>query len=96
MPDTAIGNDQNQHLVLVVNKDNVVEPRVVQTGALFGNLRSVVSGISVEDRVITNGLMHARPGSEVAPTEQPIVVDESAFMDLDTKDTRVAMETGTR
>jgi len=96
VPDTAIGNDQNQHVVMVVNKDNVVEPRVVQTGALFGNLRSVVSGISAQDWVITDGLMHARPGSEVAPTEQAIQVDESAFMDLDTKDTRVAMDMSRR
>jgi hypothetical protein len=53
----------------------------VQTGALFGKLRSIVSGLSVDDRVITNGLMHARPGSTVAPTEQPIELDETAFTD---------------
>jgi RND family efflux transporter MFP subunit len=41
VPDIAIGNDQNQRVVLVVNKDNVVEPRVITTGALFGQLRSV-------------------------------------------------------
>jgi RND family efflux transporter MFP subunit len=92
VPDTAIGNDQNQHVVLVVNKDNVVEPRVVQTGAVFGNLRSVVSGIGADDWVITKGLMHARPGSAVAPTQEPIHVDESAFLDVETKDTRLAME----
>ena len=90
VPDTAIGNDQNQHMVLVVNKDNVVEPKVVETGALFGKLRSVVSGLSKDDVVITNGLMHARPGSTVAPTETPFDVDESAFLDPGDKDTRVA------
>jgi membrane fusion protein, multidrug efflux system len=83
VPETAIGNDQSQHIVLVVNKDNVVEPRVVQTGALFGHLRSIVSGLSPDDRVITNGLMHARPGSTVAPVEQPIQVDETALGHLD-------------
>jgi RND family efflux transporter MFP subunit len=81
VPDVAIGNDQNQHIVLVVNKDNVVEPRVVMTGALFGQLRSVTSGLNESDRVITNGLMHARPGSAVAPTEQAFEVDAAWFDD---------------
>jgi RND family efflux transporter MFP subunit len=94
VPDTAVGNDQNQHVVLVVNKDNVVEPRVVQTGALFGNLRSVVSGISTDDLVITNGLMHARPGSAVSPTQEAIAVDQSQFWEPDAKDSRLAMDRG--
>ncbi len=90
VPDTAIGNDQSQHIVMVVNKDNVVEPRVVQTGALFGPLRSVVSGLSPDDLVITNGLMHARPGSTVAPVQQPIEVDETALGDPGSQDKSIA------
>jgi RND family efflux transporter MFP subunit len=81
VPDVAIGNDQNQHIVLVVNKDNIVEPRVVTTGALFGLLRSVTTGLNESDRVITNGLMHARPGSTVAPTEQAFEVNAAWFDD---------------
>jgi len=79
VPDIAIGSDQNQRTVLVVNKDNVVEPRVVQPGALFGKLRSIVSGLNPDDRVIINGQMHARPGAIVMPTEQAINVDSAAF-----------------
>lgn len=81
VPDTAVGNDQSQKYVLVVNKDNVVEPRVVQLGALFGGLRSIVSGLKADDLVIINGQMHARPGATVAPTEQTIQVDAAAFSD---------------
>jgi RND family efflux transporter MFP subunit len=81
VPDTAIGNDQNERVVLVVNSNNGVEPRVVQVGALFGGLRSIISGLNPDDWVIINGQMHARPGATVAPTEQPIQVDSAAFAD---------------
>ena len=81
VPDTAIGNDQDQRSVLVVDKDNKVEPRRVMVGALFGELRAIVSGLQPDDRVIINGQMHARPGAVVAPTEAPIKVDETAFTD---------------
>ncbi len=81
VPDIAIGNDQSERTVMVVNKDNNVEARVVQLGALFGGLRSIVSGLSVDDRVIINGQMHARPGAPVTPTDGTIAIDPAAFSD---------------
>ena len=62
VPDTAIGNDQSQRNLLVVDKENKVAVRPVKLGALFGGLRSIVSGIGPEDRIVVNGQMHARPG----------------------------------
>jgi RND family efflux transporter MFP subunit len=81
VPDTAIGNDQNQRTVLVVNKDNIVEVRPVQVGALFGELRSITSGLKPDDRVIVNGQLHARPGTPVTPTDVAVQVDPAAFAD---------------
>ena len=81
VPDTAVGNDQSERTVLVVNDQNNVEARMVQLGALFGGLRSIVSGLTPDDRVIINGQMHARPGAPVAPTEETIQVDAAAFAD---------------
>jgi RND family efflux transporter MFP subunit len=81
LPDEAIGSDQNQHNVLVVDKDNNVQVRTVRLGALFGGLRSIVSGITADDRVVINGQMHARPGGKVQPKEESIKVDEGAFSD---------------
>ena len=54
---------------------------MVEPGALFGGLRSIVSGLRPEDRVIINGQMHARPGATVAPTDGTIQVDSAAFSD---------------
>jgi RND family efflux transporter MFP subunit len=81
VPDEAIGNDQSQRNLLVVNKENKIEVRPVTLGALFGNLRSISSGIGPEDRLVVNGQMHARPGAAVSPIEVQIKVDESAFSD---------------
>ena len=67
--------------MLVVDKDNKVAVRPVTLGALFGGLRSIVSGIGADDRIVVNGQMHARPGSVVTPIEAPIKVDEADFTD---------------
>jgi multidrug efflux system membrane fusion protein len=81
VPDTAIGNDQSQRTLLVVDKDNKVAVRPVTLGASFGDLRSIVSGINADDRIVVNGQMHARPGAAVSPIEVQIKVDESVFAD---------------
>ncbi|MCG3129981.1 MAG: Multidrug efflux pump subunit AcrA [Phycisphaerae bacterium] len=72
VPDSAVVTDQNAKLLMVVDPDNVVHPRPVVLGAIFGELRAVKSGIGPEDRVIINGLMHARPGATVRPVETSI------------------------
>jgi RND family efflux transporter MFP subunit len=81
VPDTAIGTDQSQRSVLVVDKENKVSIRPVTMGALFGELRSIVSGIKAGDRIVVNGQMHARPGSVVKPIDVPIKVNEADFAD---------------
>jgi multidrug efflux system membrane fusion protein len=81
IPDEAIGTDQSTHTVLVVDKDDKVEVRPIESGALFGTMRSIVSGLSTSDRVIVNGQMHARPGSVVTPTMTELKLDAVAFTD---------------
>jgi RND family efflux transporter MFP subunit len=75
IPDVAVGADQNRRFVMVVKPDDVVEMHPVKLGALFGDLRSIESGISKDDRVIFKGLQRARPGAKVTPTEEPIPPD---------------------
>ncbi len=55
VPNTAIGNDQSQKNVLVLDKDNKVVARPVTLGALSGGLRSITSGIRADDRVVQVG-----------------------------------------
>ena len=81
VPDVAIGNDQDQHTVFVVDKDNKVQVRPVELGALFGGLRSINSGITADDRIVVNGQMHVRPGADVSPVDAPLTLEAGEFYD---------------
>lgn len=67
VPDRALGSDQSGKYVLVVDDEDVAQYRQVKTGSLVDRLRVVESGLEADDRVITNGLLQARPGAKVAP-----------------------------
>ncbi|MBR1188597.1 efflux RND transporter periplasmic adaptor subunit [Bradyrhizobium sp. AUGA SZCCT0160] len=67
VPDVALGSDQAGRYVLVVNGENVVEQRKVQTGPLEGALRVIEGGLKGDDRVVTAGLLRAIPGQKVDP-----------------------------
>src|SRR6266403_3350902 len=72
VPDVALGSDQAGRYVLVVNGENVVEQRKVQTGPLEGDLRVIDSGLKPDDRVVTSGLLRAIPGQKVDPQVKKI------------------------
>jgi RND family efflux transporter MFP subunit len=72
VPDTALGSDQAGRYVLVVNADNLVEQRKVQTGPLEGGLRVIESGLKGDDRIVIAGLLRAIPGQKVDPQPQKI------------------------
>jgi RND family efflux transporter MFP subunit len=61
----AIGIDQGQKYVLVVNSKNEVDYRPVTPGKLEGRLRVIKEGIQPGDRVIVNGMQRVRPGTTV-------------------------------
>jgi len=63
----AISFDQQGEYVLVVNSDDVVERRAIETGAQVDDRFVVVSGLSTSDWVVTAGLARAIPGRKVAP-----------------------------
>jgi membrane fusion protein, multidrug efflux system len=63
--DRAVGSDQGQKFVLLVDDNSVVQVRPVELGPVVDGLRVVRKGIELGDRVIVNGLVNARPGSKV-------------------------------
>lgn len=67
VPDTALGTDQSGRYLLVVDKSNVVQQRIVTTGARVGTLQVIETGLQPDDRVIVSGLQRAVPGETVAP-----------------------------
>ena len=77
VPDLAVQQDMAGNFVLTVNSTNVVESIYVKKGPLVGTQRVIEDDptkdrqLTLEDRIIVNGLQRARPGIPVTATEAP-------------------------
>ena len=78
VPDTALGSDQGGRYLLVVNGDNTVAQRKVQTGPLDDGLRVIESGLKADDRIVIAGLLRAIPGQKVDPQMQKIEASQAS------------------
>lgn len=72
IPDTAIGTDQSERFVFLVNAEKKVERRAVRTGSLIEGFRVIQQGVTAQDWVVTSGLQSARAGEVVAVEEKVI------------------------
>jgi len=61
----AIGRDQGQSFVYVVNAENEVVYRQVKLGALHDGMRVIADGLTAGERIVTNGLQRVRSGVKV-------------------------------
>ena len=62
IPDRALGSDQAQKFVYVVNAEKKVEFRPVTIGPMIDGLRVVKQGLKPGEQIIVEGLMRVRPG----------------------------------
>jgi RND family efflux transporter MFP subunit len=65
--DRAIGTDQDQSFIYVMDSQNIARLRHIATGQLAQGLRVVKSGLQPNDQVIINGILKVRPDSVVKP-----------------------------
>ena len=63
----ALGTDQGQKFVFVIDADNRAQYRRVQVGKLQQGQRVVLKGLSAGERVVVSGLQRVRPGAIVQP-----------------------------
>ena len=70
IPDAAIASEQARKYVLVVDAENIARQKYVTLGQVVDGLRVIKDGLTADDRVVVNGLMHARSGAKVNPQEQ--------------------------
>lgn len=63
----AIGLDQGQRFVLVLDEKNIVDYRRVTMGKLDQGMRVIESGLKPDESVIVSGLQRVRPGVQVSP-----------------------------
>ena len=73
VPDEAIGSDQNERVVYVVDAQGKVSTKPVRPGPRLYGYRVIREGLDGTETIIVNGLMRARPGSTITPqmTELP-------------------------
>jgi multidrug efflux system membrane fusion protein len=66
--DRAIGSEQGQKFVYVVDAEHKVRKRPVTTGALQEDgLRVIMSGLKADDDVLVGGLPQVRPNIQIQP-----------------------------
>ncbi len=65
--DRAIGTDQDQNFVYVVDSKNIAQMRYVTIGQEADGLRVVKTGLQPDDVVVINGILKVRPNSPVKP-----------------------------
>jgi RND family efflux transporter MFP subunit len=61
----AIGTDQGQKFVFVVDRENKVGYRRVTLGQMFDGLQAIEDGLEAGEPVVVNGLQRIRPGLTV-------------------------------
>jgi RND family efflux transporter MFP subunit len=95
--DRAIGSDQDQSFVYVIDEKNIAHLRHVKTGPLTDGLRVVTSGLQPEDVVVINGIIKVRPDAPVKPEagsmEQFASSDSLPILGAETNSSKRASET---
>src|SRR3981081_285805 len=68
-PQQALQVDQTGPYVLVVDKDNKIQIRRVETDVARGANIVIRKGLAEDERIVTEGIQRVRPGQVVATTE---------------------------
>ena len=75
LPERAIGTDQSDKFVYVVDDKNVAQRHNVVLGTKHGRLRVIKEGVGPNDRVVISGGLLVRPGDTVEAKDEPIKDD---------------------
>nr|WP_275791014.1 efflux RND transporter periplasmic adaptor subunit [Rhizobium gei] len=67
VPDDAVGSDQDQRVVYVVNEDGSFTTKPVRLGPTLYGYRVIRSGMTGDETIVINGLPRLRPGVIVEP-----------------------------
>ena len=72
LSDEAIGSDQSQKFVVVVDGEQKAQYRTVKIGPLVDGLRVIREGVTPEDWIVVAGLQRVRPGLVVDAQRETI------------------------
>ncbi len=81
VPQAAVQENQQGKFVLVVDEQNQVQQRFIQTGQRYGAMWVAKEGLSEGEQIIVEGLQKVRAGSTVAPTVKEVDPSTGALID---------------
>ncbi len=67
VPTSAVRSDWRGRFALILDPENRVERRRIETGPLYGSRQIVEQGLTLGERVVLEGAESIRPGMEVSP-----------------------------
>jgi RND family efflux transporter MFP subunit len=70
VPDVAVMADQNYKFVYVVSPEGTADVRPIKVGFSHGPLRTVLEGLTPQDRLVINGLVMVRRGAKLEVKEE--------------------------
>jgi len=74
VPERAVGSDQGQKFVVVIDKDNTAVFRRVELGTVNGGMQVISKGLAAGERIVADGLLKVSPGEKVDP--KPLAAEE--------------------
>jgi membrane fusion protein (multidrug efflux system) len=77
VPRAAVLSDQQGDYVFTVGADNKAEQHRIQLGQSTPTIAAVISGLTLGDKVIVEGLQRVRPGQPVAPGPASALIQSS-------------------
>jgi RND family efflux transporter MFP subunit len=70
--EAALGTDQGQKFIYVIDDEGHADRRDIQVGRLYGGLRVIDGGLKAGELVVVDGLQRVRQGITVAPEVVPM------------------------
>jgi RND family efflux transporter MFP subunit len=78
VPERALGSDQGQKFLYVIDKNNKAVYKQVQCGPQVGEMLAILSGLDAKDRVVVNGLQRIHQAGEVVDPKEEKPAKEDA------------------
>ena len=78
LTDRAIGTDQAQRFIWIVNQDNQVVYRKIELGTSVGQLHTIKSGLKPEEWVVIEGTQKLKPGMKINPERITLAEQQGA------------------
>jgi multidrug efflux system membrane fusion protein len=84
VPEAAVGTDQGQKFLYVVDAKDEIVYRRVEVGKQYEGMRMIAKGLQPDERVVVLGIQRARPGAKVVPkmAEAPQTAEASSLSNV--------------